>query len=560
MDETSLRALLTRLRAEPDETEWLEFKASHYTSQVLGEYLSALANSACLHSKPRGYLVFGIDNATHDIVGTTLQPRKEKGSGNQDLLLWLSQGLRPNTGFECHEFEYDGKPIVLFEVVPALDRPVRFYGKAWIRVGSSKTLLENYPEKERAIWQRRVDWSAQLCEQASLDDLDDNALQKARQEYLVKFPAKTAEVQSWDAITFLNKTGLAIHGKMTNSALLLLGRPESATLLSPAMGRITWILKDEKNQEKDYEHFDPPFILNVDRILERIRNLSVRELPSGTLFPVEIRQYDSWVLREALHNCIAHQDYGFAGRINLVEMPDRLILTNMGSFLPGEVELVIRQDAPMETYRNPALARAMVNLNMIDTQGGGIKRMFQTQMKRYFPLPDYDLSDPSRVMLTIRGAIIDEQYTRMLMKRPDLRLGEVILLDKVQKGIRLGHEEHLELKKLGLVEGRYPNIHVSAKMARVTGQKAQHIRNRGLDRKYYIDLILELIRQHGPVPREEINKLLFDKLPEVLSVQQRDALVHNLLTALRKSEKIFNKGSRRCPQWVLVESHSRHKQ
>ena len=84
-----------------------------------------------------------------------------------------------------------------------------------------------------------MDWSAQLCEQASLDDLDDNALQKARQEYLVKFPAKTAEVQSWDAITFLNKTGLAIHGKITNSALLLLGRPESATLLSPAMGRIT---------------------------------------------------------------------------------------------------------------------------------------------------------------------------------------------------------------------------------------------------------------------------------------------------------------------------------
>ena len=201
-------------------------------------------------------------------------------------------------------------------------------------------------------------------------------------------------------------------------------------------------------------------------------------------------------------------------------------------------------------------------LNMIDTQGGGIKRMFQTQMKRYFPMPDYDLSDPSRVVLTIRGAIIDEQYTytRMLMKRSDLSLGEVILLDKVQKGIRLGREEHLQLKKLGLVEGRYPNIDVSAKLARATGQKAQHIRNRGLDRKYYMDLIIELIRQHGPVPREEVNRLILDKLPEILSLQQRDALVHNLLTALRKSGRIFNKGSKRYPQWVLAGSSSHHKQ
>ena len=143
------------------------------------------------------------------------------------------------------------------------------------------------------------------------------------------------------------------------------------------MARITWILKDERNQEKDYEHFDPPFILNVDRVLAKIGNLTIRQLPSGTLFPVEIGQYDPWVLREAIHNSIAHQDYSLNGRINLVEMPDRLIITNVGSFLPGNIENVIQQDSPLEVYRNPSLARAMVNLNMIDTQGGGIKRCFR---------------------------------------------------------------------------------------------------------------------------------------------------------------------------------------
>jgi ATP-dependent DNA helicase RecG len=235
-------------------------------------------------------------------------------------------------------------------------------------------------------------------------------------------------------------------------------------------------------------------------------------------------------------------------------MSDLLILTNKGSFLPGDVESVIRWDAPMEVYRNPTLARAMVNLNMIDTQGGGIKRMFQAQMKRFFPMPDYDLSDPSRVVVTIRGSILDEQYTRLLMDRTDLDLWAVILLDKIQKGKGVSPEEQRQLKRLGLIEGRFPNLHISGKVAKITGQEARHIRNRGFDRKYYLDLIIELIREHGPVPREEINRLLLDKLPEVLSPKQKEALVHNLLTSLRKSGRITNQGTKRFPRWVLFEN------
>ena len=552
MDQASLIALLNRLRKEPSETEWLEFKAAHYNAHQLGEYISALSNSACIHGKPRGYLVYGVEDLSHEIVGTSFDPFQEKAKGNQDLMIWLSVGLQPNCGFECYPFEAEGKPVVLFEICPAFDRPVKFYGTAYIRVGSAKTELSKHPEKERIIWQRRVDWSAQICERASLADLDPDAIRKARQEYKVKFRGKVAEVDTWDDTTFLNKTGLAVHGTITNSAVILLGKAEAATLISPAVARITWILKDERNQERDYGHFDPPIILNVDRVLGRIRNLNIRQMPSGTLFPIEISQYDPWVLREALHNCIAHQDYNLNGRINFVETPDRLVLTNVGSFLPGDVERVIRQDAPMEVYRNPVLARAMVNLNMIDTQGGGIKRMFQTQMKRYFPLPDYDLSNPERVALTIRGTILNEQYTRMLMERTDLDLWAVILLDKVQKGIQIKREEHHQLKKLGLVEGRYPNIYISAKVAAVTNQKAKHIRTRGLDRQYYRDLIIELIRQHGPVPREEINRLLIGKLPEALKPEQKEGMIHNLLTDLRIRKIIKNDGSRRLSKWVMV--------
>lgn len=551
MNSAELSALLDRLCAEPRETEWLEFKANRHEPQALGEYLSALANSACLLGVPRAYLVFGIEDGSHAVVGTTFDPLAEKGHGNQLLPLWLSLGLQPNVGFEIHPFTHQGRRVVLFEVHPAFDRPVKFYGTAFVRDGTSKTELAKYPEKERAIWGRRIDWSAQVCEQASLDDLLPEAVTKARKEFVTKFPSQADEVAAWDDQTFLNKAKLTVRGAITHTALLLLGRPEASTMLAPAVARISWLLKNERNEDLDYEHFGPPFLLNVDKVLARIRNLTLRELPDGTLFPVELTQYDPWVIREALHNCIAHQDYGLRGRAQVVEMPDHLLLTNLGSFLPGRVEKVIEQDAPLEIYRNPFLAEAMVNLNMIDTQGGGIKRMFLKQRQRFFPMPDYDLSQSDRVVVSLGGRILDGRYTRLLMSQTDLSLDTIILLDKVQKGQRIAADDAKQLKAGLLVEGRYPNLIVAGKVAAATGDKAHHIRHRGFDNRYYRDLIVDLVRAHQPVSREEIDKLLMDKLPEVLTPEQKANRVHNLITSL-SGKRIRNAGSRQAPQWVLI--------
>ncbi len=553
MNAEELTALLDRLRREPHETEWLEFKENHYEPQVLGEYLSALANAACLAGKPRGYLVFGVQDKTHAVVGTQLDPHAVKAKGNQDLLMWLAMGLQPNVGFEVHVLDHPKGRVVFFEVGPAWDRPVRFYSTAFIRVGTSKTELHKHPEKERAIWSRRTDWSGHVCEGAALADLDPSALVKAREQFRIKHPKQLGEVADWDDATFLNKAKFTVRGAVTNAALLLLGRPESATLLSPAVARISWILKDAQNRELDYEHFGPPFLLQVDRVLGRIRNLNVRALPSGTLFPQEITQYDPWVIREALHNAIAHQDYGLRGRVNVVETPSSILITNVGSFLPGDVDKVIRQDAPLEIYRNPFLAEVMVNLNMIDTQGGGIKRMFQKQMQRFFPMPDYNLTESDRVQVTIPGNILDEQYTRLLMERVDLDLWQVILLDRVQKRLGIPHEAHRALKSAGLVEGRYPNLLIAAGVAKLTGQKARHIRERGFNKQYYLDAIESLIREHQPIPRSEIDRLLLDKLPEVLNVKQKQAKVHNLMAELARKGRIENRGSREHPAWHTVD-------
>ena len=550
-------ALIDRLRSLPVETEWFEFKRNRCEPQQLGEYLSALANAACLTNQPRGYLIFGIDDATHAVVGTRFDPYSKKGKGNQDLLPWLAAGLRPNTGFEAHVVEHPDGRVVLFEIGPANGEPVSFHGTPYVRVGSSKTELRNYPEKARTLWTLGCDWSAEVCATASLADLEPDAVAKAREQFVVKHPGQAAEVAGWDGQTFLNKARVLKQGAVTNAALMLLGRPESASLLSPAVAKISWILKDADNRELDYEHFGPPFLLAGDRLLKRIRNLIVRALPSGTLFPQEITQYDPWVIREALHNAIAHQDYRRHGRIVVVEFPDRVLVTNVGDFLPGDVETVIRQDAPQALYRNPFLADAMVELNLIDTQGGGIKRMFETQRRRSFPMPDYDLGKPNEVAVSLTGRILNERYTRLLMERADLDLGQVMLLDRVQKGQSIGREEHRRLKAAGLVEGRYPNLIVAGSVAKATGDAGRHIRERGFDKQYYLDLTLALVREHGPVTRKDVDQLLVPKLPDRLTEQQKLRKVNNLLQELRRAGRIENRGSRAKPEWVLAGSDSR---
>ena len=258
------------------------------------------------------------------------------------------------------------------------------------------------------------------------------------------------------------------------------------------------------------------------------------------------------MIREALHNAIAHQDYRRHGRIVVVEFPDRALVTNVGDFLPGDVETVIRQDAPQALYRNPFLADAMVELNLIDTQGGGIKRMFETQRRRWFPLPDYDLSDPVQVSVRLTGRILDERYTQLLMEQTDLDLGEVMLLDRVQKGQRVSRDEHRRLKSAGLVEGRYPNLIVAGPVAKTAGEAGRHILERGFDKQYYLDLILALVREHEPVDRREVDQLLLPKLPDRLSKEQKLRKVNNLLQELRQSGRIKNRGSRAKPGWVLV--------
>lgn len=546
---------LAELMALPAETEWVEFKAASgsYDFDQLGRYFSALSNEANLHAKPFGWLVFGVtDGVPRSVCGTRY---KESADALNKLKHEVAQDTNHQLSFHAiHELAVEGKRVLLFQIPAAINGvPTEWRGRVYGRNGESTGTL-SLAKIDRIRAPLLVDWSAQICARATLAALDPAAIQFARTQFREKNPRLAGEIDAWDDLTFLNKAKVCMEGGITHTALLLLGWPESASLLSPAVAQITWVLKDEKGVEKDYAHFGPPFILAVEQVFARIRNLTYRYLPNATLFPTEIKQYDEWVIRETLHNCIAHQDYPLAGRINVVEQADTLLFTNLGGFIPGSVENMIHRDSPPEVYRNRFLAQAMVNLNMIDTIGSGIKRMFRIQRDRFFPMPDYDLTEPGRVKVRHTGKILDERYTRLLIENTDLDLDVIIALDKVQKRRTISDEDFRRLKSLQLVEGRRPNLFVSARIAAAIGDKAGYIKNRAFDKAHYADMVVAYLKEYREASRADFDRLLLDKLSDALNTPQKARFVANLLQGMRKAGSIEAVGSRRWTKWRLTKS------
>jgi len=554
MNVEELKTLLEKLRRLPSETEWVEFKEAknniHFDD--LGKYFSALSNEVNLKELDFGWLVLGIsDQPPRKTVGTNYRPNRP---ALDRLKKEISDYTTNRLGFEeIYELYLPEGRVLMLQIPPALRGiPTSWKGHYYGREGESLVPL-SLSKIERIRGQvLREDWSAKVCEDATLNDLDPEAIRFARKQYKEKQSRQPQEIDQWDDLTFLNKAKVCISGQLTNAALVLLGKEESGHFLSPAIAQLSWVLRNDQGIEKDYEHFGLPLILSVDRIFAKLRILTYRYMPNASLFPVEVKQYDTWVIRESLHNTIAHQDYTQAGRINIIEEPESILVTNMGHFIPGSVEEVIRRDAPPEQYRNPFLARAMVNLSMIDTIGSGIKRMFLKQRQRFFPMPDYDLSEPERVRVRIFGKILDENYTRLLIEKADLNLLDVMALDKVQKRHQINEEEFKRLKKQKLIEGRRPNLFVSARVAAATGDKADYIKQRAFDKNHYKKMVVSYLKKFGEATRKDIDKLLLDKISDALDEKQKRNRIRNLLFEMsHKDNTIFAKGPRRTAVWML---------
>ncbi len=543
--------LKTNFPQENEKCEWKEFRnLKHAVSGKEGEdiisYISAIANMK------GGHLVVGVEDKTLKI------------SGIQDFNNYTTQNIKlkilklcPNLsseGFEVLEYETsDTKKIVWIFQIPRhqFRLPVYAHKNPWQRINDSLVGITQ-PRLDAILTEIRAseDWSAGIVSEASIADLDPEAIAKARKEFIKRNPKYKDEEPTWNNPKYLDKAKLTIKGKITRTALILLGKEEAEHFLGSTV-KIRWNLKTVDNQDKDFEVFSIPFILNVDEVYLKIRNLKYRYLRENTLFPDEFLRYDPFSIREPLNNAIAHQDYTKGAYINVIEFEDdHLVYSNAGSFLPKSIEDVVLQDTPQETYRNPFLVAAMKNLDMIETQGGGIRKIFNYQRQRFFPMPDYDLSD-QKVKITITGKILNDDFARILIKNPELNLADILLLDKVQKHNSITEEEYKYLKKSKFVEGRKPNIYLSSNIIEPTEDenlKAEYIRNKGFDDSHYKNMILEYLKRWKEASRKQIEKLLWDKLSDVLDDKAKFVKISNLLQALRKDEFIeLSKGKK----WVL---------
>ena len=552
MDKTHLQALLSDLIASW-ENEVIEFKQAgkDYSSYDIGKYFSALANEANLREEEAAWLVFGVHNKTRQVVGSDYRPQFER---LQSTKMQIAENTEPSITFRnIHELQDPNGRVVFFEI-PAAPRglPISWKGHYYARAGESLTHLGLDKLDEIRQQTMSSDWTAQIIPEASITHLDETALGKARASFARKYANRFSsdEIIEWSLPVFLDRAKLTQDGKITRSTLLLLGKPDAAYFLSPHPAQMTWKLE---GPERAYAHFAPPFLLSTTALYQKIRNIQLRILPDDALLAVEVAKYDQKVVLEALHNCIAHQDYTRSGRIIVTEQPDRLIFENEGFFFEGKPDDYIAGNKTPRRYRNPSLVQAMTELNMIDTMGYGIHAMYLGQARRYFPMPDYDLGDPNAVKMTVYGHVVDPAYSRMLIQKTDLPLTDILCLDRIQKNLSVPVSTIRHLRRSGLIEGRKPNIHVSAVVAQVTASKAEYIRTRAQDDAFYAKLIIDYLTKFGKASREEIDQLLWTKLSDALTEEQKSKKVANLITNLRRSEYIHNTGTRKSPIWQLAE-------
>ncbi len=272
MNPTALRAMLESLRSLPREQAVVEFKSNLADPEKIGAYISGLANTAALQGRDRAWLVWGVEDGSHRVLGTVFDPFGQK-IGNQSLQMWLQVMTQPRADFAFHELDCDGLRVVMLEIHSARAAPMAFQHTRYIRVDSHLVKLADYPSHEARLWNAlgtSEDWTGVVVPEATLDDLDPQAVAAARvryAEYLVrgepdasKHEAIRTEVAALTVPTLLNKARVTKQGRVTRAALLLLGKDESSHFLAPADAKMTWVLRDAGNDTVTSQPFGVPFL------------------------------------------------------------------------------------------------------------------------------------------------------------------------------------------------------------------------------------------------------------------------------------------------------------
>jgi len=398
MSERELNILLSELRSLPNETEWLEFKMNN--DQEIGEYISALSNSACIHDKPYAYIIFGIDDKTHRIVGTSFDQFK-KGKGNEDLIPWITRLLNPRIHFEVFSLNQDEGKVVIFRIRATSNTPVLFQGTAFVRIGSYKKKLSDFPEKERLIWTKQP--VIQFENEIAAENLEIDQIFKLI-DYpsyfdLMNLPLPTnkngiVEKLISEKLIIKNTSKYAISNL---GAILFAKEIEHFETLDRKTIRV--IVYDGKNKRKTIKEQTGKSGYAVG--FEGLINYIDDQLPTNEIIDnalrKEVKMYPKLAIRELVANAIIHQDFSEKGTGPMIELfSDRIEISNPGKPLISTLRFVDHNPQS----RNERLASFMRRLSICEERGSGIdKVLFECE---FFQLPAPKF---------IEG----ENYTRVIM-------------------------------------------------------------------------------------------------------------------------------------------------
>ena len=387
----------------PNETEWVEFKLNNAEPAVIGEDISALSNGAALHEKDRAYIIFGVEDKNHAIMGTDFKPRQTK-KGNEELEPWLSRKLDPSINFFIFEFQCESKPVVVIEIFPAVDRPVSFDGKAHVRVGSYSKLMKDFPEKERRIWnnpRRRSFESENASLQISADDvlalLDYSSYFELTKQSL---PSRDAILEKLEQDKLIEKTRGDFYVIKNLGALLFAKNLSDFESLQSNAIRVIEYAGNDRTQTVREQDGRMGYATGFSGLIAHINNT----LPSNEIIKdalrIDRKVYPEIAIRELVANAMIHQDFLEKGSGPMIEIfKNRLEITNKGIPLINIDRFI--DCAPQA--RNEKLAAFMRRIGICEQRGSGIDKVIVAIETFQLPAPNF---------------MVTEKFTKVILYAP----------------------------------------------------------------------------------------------------------------------------------------------
>jgi len=391
MDQEQLEKLIKNLISLPSETETVEFKENKFNEDDIGERISALSNSANLHDKKNAFLVFGIQDNTHNVVGTSFSPSNEK-IGNDQLEFWLSRKISPRVDFRIHEFNYEAKKIVIFEIPPAINQPIKFNNIAYIRVGSTTPKLIDYPDKERKIWNninRKSFEKGITKENVSVSEVL-NLLDYAKYFSLTKqeLPSETYQFTEKMAQHGLVKKVFDNNYDITNLGAVLFANnlKDFPTVKRKAVRVVLYKGNTKVNRSKEQEVF-LGYAISFENLLDYVNDKLPHNEEISKSLRKEVKMYPEVAIREFVANALIHQDLSISGAGPMIEIFDnRIEITNTGEPLIDTDRFI---DHPPRS-RNEDMASFMRQIGVCEEGGTGIDRALISIALYQLPAPNFE--------------------------------------------------------------------------------------------------------------------------------------------------------------------------